>query len=68
LHGVSGSYSKRAFTERQLNALTLLVAELQAHLDIPDDQVMLHRDVAPRSGPGRLFPEIAFRARLAELD
>ena len=63
-----GDGEKRAFSDAQLMALTQLVARLQRELDLPDDRVMLHRDVAPRSGPGRLFPEAAFRARLAEID
>jgi len=63
-----GDGEKRAFSDAQLLALTRLVGELQRRLDLPDDRVMLHRDVAPRSGPGRLFPEVAFRARLAEID
>jgi hypothetical protein len=63
-----GDGEKRAFSDAQLMALTQLVSELQRELDLPDDHVMLHRDVAPRSGPGRLFPEAAFRARLAEID
>ncbi len=62
-----GDGEKRAFTDTQLNALTKLVDELQARTGVTDDRVMLHRDIAPRSGPGRLFPEQAFRARLAEL-
>ena len=63
-----GDGEKRAFSDVQLMALTRLVGELQRRLDVPDERVMLHRDVAPRSGPGRLFPEVAFRARLAEID
>ena len=57
-----GDGEKRAFSDAQLMALTTLVSELQRRLDLPDDRVMLHRDVAPRSGPGRLFPEAAFKA------
>ena len=65
---IIGDGEKRSFSDAQLMSLTRLVAELQRRIGIPDDQVMLHRDVAPRSGPGRLFPEVAFRARLAEID
>jgi len=63
-----GNGEKRTFSDVQLSTLLQVVAELQERLDIPDSEVVLHRDIAPSSAPGRLFPETAFRARLAELD
>lgn len=61
-----GDGERRAFTEAQLARLADLVTTLQRDLGIPDDAVTLHRDVAPTTSPGRLFPEAAFRAILAE--
>lgn len=61
-----GDGERRSFTEAQLSRLVDLVTALQRDLGIPDDAVVLHRDVAPTTSPGRQFPEAAFRARLAE--
>jgi len=63
-----GDGERRPFTAAQISRLTELVAELQRKLNIPDHAVVLHRDVAPTSSPGRNFPEVAFRQRLAELE
>ncbi len=60
-----GDGERRAFTDRQLSALVALVQSIQDRCTIPDSAVVLHRDVAPTSSPGRLFPEAAFRERLA---
>lgn len=61
-----GDGDQRGFTELQLQRLVQLVATLQDELGFDDDHVVLHREIAPSSSPGRLFPEAAFRARLAE--
>ena len=72
LHTISiclvGDGDQRGFSELQLQRLVELVATLQHEFGLKPDQIVLHRDIAPTSGPGRLFPEAAFRARLAELD
>lgn len=60
-----GDGDQRGFTELQLQRLVELVATLQGELGFDDEQVVLHRDIAPSTDPGRLFPEAAFRARLA---
>lgn len=60
-----GDGDRRAFTPAQLARLSELVSSLCAQLGIPEDQVMLHRDLAPTSSPGRMFPEAALRASLA---
>src|SRR5690606_18701421 len=62
-----GDGDRRAFTPAQLARLTELVAALSGELSISEDQVVLHRDLAPISSPGRMFPEAALRARLATL-
>lgn len=59
-----GDGERRQFTDAQLERLVDLVSDLQKQLNIPSDKVVLHRDVAETSSPGRLFPEAAFRARL----
>lgn len=61
-----GDGDQRGFTELQLQRLVQLVATLQDELGFADDEIVLHREIAPSSSPGRLFPEAAFRARLAE--
>lgn len=60
-----GDGDRRSFTPAQLARLGELVAALCRELDIPESQVVLHRDLAPTSSPGRLFPEAALRARIA---
>lgn len=62
-----GDGERREFTKAQIDRLADLVSTLQTRLDIPDSAVVLHRDVAPTGSPGRHFPEIAFRQRLAGL-
>jgi len=62
-----GDGDRRGFTDAQMRRLIELVAALQRKLDIPVENIRLHRDVAGVSSPGRLFPEAAFRRRLAEV-
>jgi len=59
-----GDGDRRPFTDAQLGALAELVGELTEACGIPGENVVLSRDVSPSAGPGRLFPEAAFRARL----
>ncbi|MGP1308884.1 MAG: peptidoglycan recognition protein family protein [Phycisphaerales bacterium] len=61
-----GDGDRRSFTPAQLARLRELIDALAARLDIPETQVVLHRDLAPTSSPGRLFPEAALRAGLAQ--
>lgn len=60
-----GDGESRTFTEAQTASLVALVSQLQKQFNIPASAVVLHRDVAATSSPGRLFPEASFRARLA---
>lgn len=59
-----GDGDRRGFTPAQLARLTELVTTLSRQLGIPEDQVVLHRDLAPTSSPGRMFPEASLRERL----
>lgn len=61
-----GDGERREFTPVQIARLAELVSALQRRLGIPDGQVALHRDIAPTSSPGRLFPEATFRQLLAD--
>lgn len=60
-----GDGDRRSFSPAQLAALVELVSALQRELGLPADAVVLHRDVAATTAPGRMFPEAAFRAELA---
>ena len=62
-----GDGDRRSFTPAQLARLSELVSAICAELNIPEEQVVLHRDLAPTSSPGRMFPEAALRARLTAL-
>lgn len=62
-----GDGDRRGFTQAQLARLTELVTMLGRELGIPEDQIVLHRDLAPTTSPGRMFPEASLRARLATL-
>ncbi len=62
-----GDGESRTFTDAQIDSLARLVAQLQKQFNIPATAVVLHRDVASTSSPGRLFPEAAFRSRLATM-
>lgn len=70
-HGVGiclvGDGERRRFTEEQLASLVELIGALQTNLEIRDEMVLLHREVAPSSSPGRLFPESALRRSLMTL-
>lgn len=55
-----GDGDGRAFTELQMRRLVELVASLTRELGIDPDSVVLHRDVASTTSPGRFFPAEAF--------
>jgi hypothetical protein len=63
-----GDGERREFTPAQIARLSELVSALQAKLNIPDRNVVLHRDISPTASPGRLFPEATFRQLLADSD
>lgn len=60
-----GNGSRRPFTDRQMAQLANLVQRLQAELNIPARNVLLHREVAPQTdSPGRYFPAARFKEQL----
>ena len=59
-----GDGDRRSFSRQQLASLAQLTGLLCQRLKIDRSQVVLGRDVSPTSGPGRLFPEAAFREQL----
>ncbi len=60
-----GDGERRSFTREQVESLKQLVKALQKQYGIDDANVHLHRDVAPTTSPGRLFPEAGLREFLA---
>ena len=60
-----GNGDNRPFTDGQMESLAGLVRDLQAHLAIPQDRIVLHRAIAPVRSPGRHFDEAAFRVQFA---
>ncbi|MFG0251757.1 MAG: peptidoglycan recognition family protein [Phycisphaerales bacterium JB038] len=59
-----GNGDRKPFSDAQMQRLVDLVRLLQRQLDIPDECVLLHRNVASTSAPGRHFSEPLFRERL----
>jgi N-acetyl-anhydromuramyl-L-alanine amidase AmpD len=59
-----GNFDRQRPTQAQLRRLGELVRALQARLNIPAERVYLHRDLAPTTSPGRLFPASALRDEL----
>lgn len=59
-----GNGDRRAFTDRQVTELIGLVRRLQRELGVPSDRVVLHRDLAEVTSPGRFFPAAEFKLRL----
>lgn len=60
-----GNGDRQPFTEAQLRRLVRLVRALAQELNIPQDQVFLHSDLARTDDPGKYFPAAAFREQLA---
>lgn len=58
-----GDGDRGEFTPAQLEQLGRLVSTLADRLDIDPARVVLHRDVALTTSPGRFFPEAMFRER-----
>lgn len=59
-----GDGSRREFTDVQMKRLLDLVSALAREYGIPPERIVLHRDVAPVSGPGRYFPAAGFREQV----
>ncbi len=52
-------------TQLQMNQLSRLVRFLQHHLNITDNRVYLHTNIAHTTSPGKFFPKDEFRSALA---
>ena len=62
-----GNGDRRGFTDRQLAQLQTLIHRLQTELDIPSDNVLLHRDLVQQAtSPGKFFPAAQFREQLLD--
>jgi hypothetical protein len=62
-----GNGDRRPFTDHQLAQLQSLIQRLQRELNIPSDNVVLHRDLVPQAtSPGKLFPAAQFREQLLD--
>lgn len=59
-----GDGSRRPYTDAQMTRLLDLVAALAREYQIPSHKILLHADVAPVAGPGRYFPDAAFREQV----
>ena len=70
-HGIGislvGNYSESYVSERSLQSLVYLVETLQRYYQIPDHNVIGHRDVPGKNTecPGKFFPWAEFKRRLA---
>ena len=62
---VIGDGDRQSFTDDQLARLGQLVNSLSRELGIPTEKIVLHREIARTTSPGRLFPENAFRESLS---
>jgi len=60
-----GDGDRKAFTEAQTTRLVELVRSLTTELGIPSENVILHRDVAATTSPGRFFSEATLRRALS---
>ncbi len=63
-----GDGSRDGFTRLQMDRLVQLCAALARELDIPQDQILLHSDLARVASPGKRFPLAEFRQRLSMAD
>jgi hypothetical protein len=61
---IVGDGNRRSFSDLQVRRLAQLVATLSRELGIPQDRILLQRDIAESSSPGRYFPEASFRQYL----
>lgn len=62
-----GDGDRRPFTEEQLHRLAQVVSALAQKLDIPSDQIHLHKDLAGTTSPGQYFPQSEFEDMLASM-
>lgn len=62
-----GDGDRRPFTDEQLHRLAQVVSALSKKLDIPADQINLHKDLAGTTSPGQYFPQSEFEQLLASM-
>jgi N-acetylmuramoyl-L-alanine amidase len=62
-----GDGDRRPFTDTQLQRLVELTTSLQEQFNLPPKNIVLHRDVAAVSSPGRLFPKSDFELKLLKI-
>lgn len=62
-----GDGDRASFSDRQLARLEELVGALADRCGIAQGRVILHRDTAQTSSPGRYFPETEFREQITGL-
>lgn len=62
-----GDGDRRAFSDEELHRAAQLAAALAARFDIPPERIVLHRDLAETTSPGRYFPAAGFRERVRAL-
>jgi len=62
-----GDGDRRPFTDEQLHRLSQVVTALAKRLEIPKDQVFLHKDLAGTTSPGRYFPRAEFEQMLESM-
>jgi len=60
-----GDGDRKPFSEAQMTRLVELVGALTVELGIPADQVILHRDIAATTSPGRFFSEATLRRAIS---
>lgn len=60
-----GNGDRKSFTDAQMTRLVELVRALTAELGIPTENVILHRDIAATTSPGRFFSEATLRRALS---
>lgn len=62
-----GDGDRRPFTDAQMRRLVELVRSLKQELNLPENAILLGRDISGSSSPGRFFPETLIRNSLAGL-
>jgi len=59
-----GNGDRSKFTDAQIRCAAQLAIRLARELKIPSDRIVLHRDIAKTSDPGKLFAEAMFREQI----
>lgn len=63
-----GDGDRRPFSDEQLYRLAQLVDALGDELEIGNDRVFLHKDLAGTTSPGQFFPQAEFEQLLASMN